>query len=275
MMFVIIMTQFYGQIPVIDANRTLRNISNFIEYSLIESNAQGLVMGLSGGLDSSITAMISAQVVNKEKILGLIMPTKSTPPDDVEDALKIAETIGIQYKVINIETILEPFKDICRAGIDEEHTKIAQGNLKARIRMTLLYYHANSLNRLVVGTGNRTELLIGYFTKYGDGGSDIFPIGGLYKTDVRQIAQHLKMDPKILDKMPSAGLWPGQTDEEEIGIKYEQLDQILYLLTEKNMAEDEVVTVMGIDSREVVRVNLMMHEAQHKLQTPPIANIER
>jgi NAD+ synthase len=193
----------------------------------------------------------------------------------VDDAEKLAKKLGIKYKIIDIEPLIEPFMKICSAGVNQKLTKIAQANLKARIRMTLLYYHANSLNRLVVGTGNRTELLVGYFTKYGDGGADILPLGGLYKTDVRQIATELKIDPNILNKDPTAGLWPGQTDEDELGIKYELLDQILYLFTEKNMGEDEVVSLLGIDTREAVRINLMMHQAQHKLQTPPIANIER
>jgi NAD+ synthase len=264
-----------GQMLSIDIDNSLRNISKFLEYSLIESNAQGLVIGLSGGLDSSLTAKIASHVINKEKILGLIMPSEVTPTQDVEDAKKLANDIGIKYKIIEIEPVINIYQGLCSDGVEEKLSMIAQANLKARIRMSILYFYANSLNRLVVGTGNRTELLIGYFTKYGDGGSDILPIGGLYKTEVRQIAQRLKIDSNILDKAPSAGLWPGQTDEDELGIKYELLDQILYLFTERNMSEEEVAQTLGIDPREAVRVNLMMHEAQHKLQTPPIAEIER
>jgi NAD+ synthase len=262
-------------IPEIDADKTLRNISNFIEYSLIESNAQGLVMGLSGGLDSSTTAMISVSVVNPEKILGLIMPTSSTPTGDVEDAVELAKGLGIKYKILDLDPLLAPMENICQGGLDEEHIHLARANLKARMRMMILYYHANALNRLVVGTGNRTELLVGYFTKYGDGGADILPLGNLYKTDVRRLAQHLAMSPSILEKEPTAGLWPGQTDEEDLGISYELLDKILYLTADETLDEDEVAARLGISSREVVKVRIMMQQAQHKLQTPPSAEIER
>ncbi|MEN6330069.1 MAG: NAD+ synthase [Methanobacteriaceae archaeon] len=262
-------------IPKIDADRALRNISNFIEYSLIESNAQGLVIGLSGGLDSSTAAMISASVVNPEKILALIMPTSSTPSGDVEDAVKLAKQLGIKYKSINLDPLLAPVENICEGGLHQEHSLLAQANLKARMRMMILYYHANALNRLVVGTGNRTELLVGYFTKYGDGGVDILPLGGLYKTDVRQLAHHLEIPAEILDKKPTAGLWPGQTDEEDLGISYELLDKILYLLADEKLVEDAVASKLGINARVVVNVRVMMQRALHKLQTPPVAEIER
>jgi len=262
-------------IPEIDVEKTLRDISNFIEYSLIESNAQGLVMGLSGGLDSSTAAMISTSVVNSEKIMALIMPTSSTPSGDVEDAVELAKQLRINYKVIDLDPLLAPVENICQGGINEVHGQLARANLKARMRMMILYYHANALNRLVVGTGNRTELLVGYFTKYGDGGADILPLGGLYKTDVRCLAQHLAVPTEILKKKPTAGLWPGQTDEEDLGISYELLDKILYLRADKNLAEDEIAHKLGTSSREVVKVKIMMQQAQHKLQTPPIAEIER
>ncbi|HMK54249.1 MAG TPA: NAD+ synthase [Methanobacteriaceae archaeon] len=269
------MTDYNGKIPEMDAEKTLRNISNFIEYSLIESNARGLVMGLSGGLDSSTVARISTEVVNDEKILGLVMPTNTTPESDVGDAINLAQELGINYKVIDIEPLLGPVENICQDDIDKEHVKIANANLKARMRMMILYYHANALNRLVVGTGNRTELLVGYFTKYGDGGADILPIGGLYKTDVRALARYLKLPSQIIEKAPTAGLWHGQTDEEDLGIKYEVLDEILYLMTEKNLKEDEIARELKVASREVVKVKVMMHAAQHKLETPPIAEIQR
>jgi NAD+ synthase len=152
---------------------------------------------------------------------------------------------------------------------------MAEANLKARIRMVILYYHANAMNRMVVGTGNRTELLVGYFTKYGDGGVDILPLGELYKTDVRNLASYLGVNQNIIDKNPTAGLWPGQTDEEELGIKYELLDKILYLLTEKGMKEDEVALKLKISLDEVVNVKLMMLAAEHKLKMPPIPSIVR
>jgi NAD+ synthase len=141
--------------------------------------------------------------------------------------------------------------------------------------MVVLYYHANALNRLVVGTGNRTELLVGYFTKYGDGGVDILPIGGLYKTDVRRLASYLDVNEDIIHKDPTAGLWPGQTDEEDLGIKYDLLDKILYLMTEHGMKEDETAHKLQIKLDEVVRVKVMMLAAEHKTIMPPIPPIIR
>jgi len=269
------MVDYQGNLPILDINKTSRVISNFIESSLIESNTQGLVLGLSGGLDSSTTAILCSKVVNKDKILGLVMPGKSTPSTDVEDALRLAEDLGINHQIIPIDLLIEPIIAACKESLGNNQYKIAQANLKSRMRMMVLYYHANAMKRMVVGTGNRTELLVGYFTKYGDGGVDMLPIGGLYKTEVRLIAKNLKIPQKILDKEPTAGLWPGQTDEEELGIKYKLLDEILYLLTEKKMKENETARRLGISLDEVVRVKIMMITAEHKLETPPIPQVVR
>jgi NAD+ synthase len=272
---VIIMVDFQGNLPKLDIDKTSREISNFIESSLIESKTHGLVLGLSGGLDSSTTAILCSEVVNKDKILGLVMPSRTTTSNDVEDAVRLAEDLGINYQIIPVDLLIEPIVAACRESVGHNHFDMAEANLKARMRMMLLYYHANALNRLVVGTGNRTELLVGYFTKYGDGGVDILPIGGLYKTEVRSIAKHLEVPQKILDKVPTAGLWPGQTDEEELGIKYNILDEILYLLTEKKMKEKETAGKLEISLDEVVKVKMMILTAEHKLETPPIPQIVR
>lgn len=264
-----------GLLPVLNVSRVAREISEFIENSLIESNAQGLVVGLSGGLDSSVTAKLCAEVVNKNKILGLIMPSQSTNRDDIDDAIKLADEMGIKHKTIPIDPLIEPVQDVCSHSLDDENYKMAGANLKARMRMLILYFHANAMNRLVVGTGNRTELLVGYFTKYGDGGVDILPIGGLYKTDVRRLAKHLEIHDNILNKDPTAGLWPGQTDEDDLGIKYELLDEILYLMTEKGIEEDVMAQKLHINLDEVVKVKLMMLAAEHKLKMPPIPQIVR
>ncbi|AXV40033.1 NAD+ synthase [Methanobacterium sp. BAmetb5] len=262
-------------LPVLDVEKVSREISGFIESSLIESKAQGLVVGLSGGLDSSATVKLCAQVVHADKILGLILPSQTTNQEDVDDAVTLAEEIGIKHRVIPIDPLMEPVENICRSSPDTEQYQLAGANLKARMRMLILYYHANALNRLVVGTGNRTELLVGYFTKYGDGGVDILPIGDLYKTDVQKVAEYLGLSDSILCKAPTAGLWPGQTDEEELGIKYGLLDQILYLMTEHGMGEEEVARELQIKLDEVVRVKVMMRAAEHKSKMPPIPKIIR
>jgi len=269
------MVDHWGILPKLDIHKTSREISNFIESSLIESNTHGLVLGLSGGLDSSTTAILCSQVVNKDKILGLVMPGKNTSSADVKDAVRLAENLGINHQIIPIDLLIEPVIAACSESLRHNYVKMAIANLKPRMRMMVLYYHANAMNRLVIGTGNRTELLVGYFTKYGDGGVDILPIGGLYKTEVRLIAEYLNVPKKILEKKPTAGLWPGQTDEEELGIKYDLLDEILYLLTEKKMKENETAKKLEISLDKVVKVKIMMLTAEHKLKTPPIPQIIR
>jgi len=257
-------------LPQINSDKAIQIISRFIKGVIDESNTQGLVVGLSGGLDSATAAYISARAADKDKVLGLIMPSKTTPQEDVEDALSVAENLGIGKEIISIDSFIEPFDDLHVHSFSKKHNKIAIANLKARIRMMILYYHANSMNRLVVGTGNRSELLVGYFTKYGDGGVDILPLGDLYKTQVRQIAAHLEIPENIINKAPTAGLWSGQTDEDELGIKYHLLDELLYLLEDEQMEDDQVAGKLKIPKEEVLRIKSMIKSAAHKLTPPPI-----
>lgn len=254
-------------IPNIDQKKTVRLISSFIDEKLKESQTSGVVIGLSGGLDSSTTAYLCAKTIKSDQILGIIMPTVTTPPEDVEDAIMVAEALGIEYEIIHVDDLIAPFSDLCihtRDKKNQDHRDIANANLKARIRMMILYYHANDLNRLVVGTGNRTELLVGYFTKYGDGGVDMLPIGDLYKTEVRMLASKIGVPSEIINKPPTAGLWAGQTDEEELGIKYELLDKILYLITNKKLDDKEIAQKLEIPIAEVLRIKMKMNNSQHK-----------
>lgn len=260
-------------LPIINSQKTVEVISGFIKKKMDESKTEGLVVGLSGGLDSSTAAYISSETVDKENILGLIMPSRTTEPEDIEDAMSVAENLGIEKEVIAIDNLIEPFGDLCVHSTSKYRNKLARGNLKARIRMMILYYHANSINRLVVGTGNRSELLVGYFTKYGDGGVDILPLGDLYKTDVQKIASHLQIPERIIKKAPTAGLWSGQTDEGELGIKYQLLDEILYLLTDENLEDHQVAEKLSISNEEVLRIQAMMKSAEHKLNPPPLPKI--
>ncbi|RLI81584.1 NAD(+) synthase, partial [Archaeoglobales archaeon] len=155
-------------------------ICNFIERYIKESNADGVVVGLSGGVDSSTVAFLCVRALGKERVLGLVMPEVGiTAEEDIRDAIDIAEILGIKYKTVEINEIVNLFKEKLGEG-----GKLAEANLKPRIRMIINYYHANRMNRLVAGTGNKSELMIGYFTKYGDGGVDFLPIGDLYKTEV-------------------------------------------------------------------------------------------
>lgn len=254
----------------LDVQKSVELVYNFIKAKLDESKMDGLVIGLSGGIDSSVVAYLCVNVVESDNILGLILPSKTTSNEDIEDAMLVAENLGIKYKILHIDELIEPFPKMCPKC---SNSALANGNLKARIRMMLLYYHSNSMNRLVAGTGNRTELLVGYFTKYGDGGVDILPIGDLYKTDVRQIADYLGVPKKIIEKAPTAGLWTGQTDEEELGMKYELLDKILYLLVDENLSTKEIAEKLEIPHEEVLRIKSKVETSKHKLSSPSIAQI--
>lgn len=259
-------------IPGRDHEETVKIISRFIRDKVEESQTSGVVIGLSGGLDSSITAYLCAKSLKNDQILGIIMPTITTPLEDVEDAISVAETLGIEYEIIHVDHLIDPFKELCIHTASKNHESLrdlANANLKARIRMMILYYHANNLNRLVIGTGNRTELIVGYFTKYGDGGVDLLPIGDFYKTDVRKLALYMGVPKKIIKKAPTAGLWAGQTDEEELGIKYELLDKLLYLMVDKKMDDQSIVKKLEIPVEEVLRIRDMVKRAEHKLKPAP------
>ena len=256
--------------PKLDTQKAVDEICSFIKSKLRESKADGLVIGLSGGIDSSTVAYLCARIIETDKILGLILPSETTSSEDIKDAMMVADNLGIKYKNLHIDNLIEPFPKLCPQC---SNSALANGNLKARIRMMLLYYHSNSMNRLVMGTGNKTELLVGYFTKYGDGGVDVLPIGDLYKTHVKEIAGHIGVPKNIIQKAPTAGLWTGQTDEEELGIKYELLDKILYLTADKNLSIHSISERLKIAENEVLRVKNMVESSKHKLSSPSIIEI--
>ncbi len=262
-------------IPMDQGEKNIKKISEFIHAKVSESGSTGVVIGLSGGLDSATTAYLCAKSLNKEQILGIIMPTETTSYYDIEDAITVAEELGIEYEIIHVDDLIAPFKELCMHSVSNklkntDARELANANLKARIRMMILYYHANDLGRMVVGTGNRTELLVGYFTKYGDGGVDILPIGNLYKTEVRKIAKELGVPEKIIKKAPTAGLWEGQTDEEELGIKYETLDKLLYMMVDKMMEDTEIANNLDISIEEVLRIKDKVQNSRHKLEPAPM-----
>lgn len=235
-----------------------------LEQFLKESGSRGFILGLSGGIDSSVTAALAVET--GKKVYGLIMPDSVTGKGDAEDARKLAEKLGVRCGEINLEETLESIENNFPWKAYGKKRPMCWGNVKARLRMTLNYLGANQKNLLVLGTGNKTELLLGYYTKYGDGGADLLPIGGLYKTRVRQLARKLRLPKKIIEKPPTAGLWLGQTDEEELGLDYESIDTILYLLTEQWMSVEEAAGQAGVKKTKVEDLAKRIQANRHKLE---------
>lgn len=200
----------------------------WVKEQVLAAGCKGVVLGMSGGLDSSVAAVLCRRAF-PENMLGVIMPCYSCG-DDAEHALAVASRFSIPTRLVALDSVIDTLLEVL-AGDDVEPDlgKMARANLKVRLRMLPLYYFANRLGYAVVGSSNRCELAIGYFTKYGDGGVDIMPLGNLVKNQVRELARFLGIPQPIIDKPPSAGLWPGQTDECEMGISYQALDR--YLIT--------------------------------------------
>ncbi|VVB91261.1 putative NH(3)-dependent NAD(+) synthetase [uncultured archaeon] len=238
---------------------------NFIRSKVEDAGAKGAVIGLSGGIDSTLTAYLSVEALGAENVLGILMPEKElTTMQDIYDALEVVKLLDIEHRVIEISKVLQSFSSVIPDF--EKTARSANGNLKARTRMCILYYHANLMNRMVVGTGNKTELLLGYFTKYGDGGVDIEPIGCLYKTQVRGLARHMGVPAGIIDKVPTAGLWQGQTDEGELGVTYEIADKILTMLVDEK--QDISAVKRKFPAEQVDRLVGLMRTNEHKRMPP-------
>lgn len=228
---------------------------SWIKQQVAGASSRGVVLGLSGGLDSSVVAVLCQRAFPNE-MLAVIMPCQSCEAD-LDDARLMAETLAIPTATVVLD---EPFNRLLnaipRGEYDPDTQRLAEANLKTRLRMSTLYYFANRLHYLVAGTSNRSEIAVGYSTKYGDGGVDIQPLGSLLKGQVRELARHLQIPDRIIEKPPSAGLWKGQTDEGEMGLTYEELDRYLA----SGEANDEVRR----------RVEGLARASTHKRATPPV-----
>jgi len=245
-----------------------RHIQKFLAEKLRKVGAKGYVLGVSGGIDSAVVLLLATRAVGKEKMLALLMPDETTSKKDMDDAVAFCKSLGVKRKTIDITDMVEAGRVALGGKVD----KMSTANIKARCRMILLYYHAGSEGRLVLGTSNKSELLVGYFTKYGDGGADLEPIGDLYKTEVRQLGVALGLPESILKKAPSAGLWKGQTDEGELGISYQKLDAILFGI-EHGMDERTIAKNTNAGVGEVRRIEKMVRLSSHKRKFPPVAKL--
>lgn len=234
-------------------------ISQWIRDQVEAAGVAGILVGLSGGIDSAVVAVLARQAMG-EQVLALLMPCHSLVEDE-RDALIVADTFGIRRERVDLSPIYDAFLHQLPDG-----GEICLANLKPRLRMTTLYYFANKLNYLVAGTGNKSERLMGYFTKYGDGGVDILPLGDLIKSQVRELAEELGIPPRIINRPPSAGLWAGQTDEEEMNIRYEDLDNIIVSLEQGGVTE--------LPKALMSYVKGMIARSRHKRSTPPIFHLK-
>lgn len=243
-------------------------VREFIAHVVAESGRDGVVLGLSGGVDSALVAKLCAEAIGSDEVLALGMP-EGSGGSDLSAAQSWAKALRIRFRVIDIAPLVRPLEAGLRAT---RSNRIVRGNLRARTRMIVLYYTANAEDRLVMGTGNKSELATGYFSKWGDGGADFLPIGDLYKTQVRAMARHLGIPRGIVERVPTAGLWPGQTDEAELGVTYEDLDRIL-LGIELQLEPDAIAEKAHVPLRTVRRVERLVSASIHKRKMPLIPKL--
>ena len=226
---------------------------------LADASADGFVCGLSGGVDSATAAALAVRAVGPERVLAALMPCHSVPEDGVLGQL-VADTFGISTITVDLSAAYDALTG--QFPLDLQSDGLAAANVKPRLRMITLYYLAQSHNYLVLGSGNKTELAVGYFTKYGDGGVDLLPLGDLDKTQVWEMARELGVPREVVERAPSAGLWPGQTDEGEMGITYRELDQVLAAIAAGDIS--------GIQPATLEKVRGMMARSAHKRAMPPV-----
>lgn len=249
---------------------TLQRISKFIENEVKRSNTTGVVLGLSGGIDSTVALYLATRSIDTNNILGLVMPDSTvTSPVDVEDAKSISSILNIRHLILDINGIKQIYKKLL-----PENT-LSTANLVARIRMNIIYYYANLHNLLVIGTSDKSELKIGYFTKFGDGSADILPLGDLYKSEVRKLANYLNVPHSIIQKKSSPALWQGQTAENEIGMEYSKIDNILKFLENENITQETqfnytIPTENGFNTEDLTFVLNLISKSEHKRNMPKI-----
>lgn len=245
-----------------DLIETERRITRFIREYVENTGVNGIVIGLSGGVDSSTIAALSSRAIGGKRVLGILLPERETlNQKDIKDAMAVAKTFGLETQRCDITKPLDGFYKTIK--VFDPSDKLTKGNIKARTRMIVLYYYANKLNRLVCGSSDKSESMMGYFTKWGDAAADISPIMDLYKTQVRQLANHLGVPTELAMKPSTPGLWPNQMAEKELGIKYEVLDLILYGL-ERFMNTEDIAEQLQLDKEVVAKVKSRWLLTEHK-----------
>ncbi|MFP8954685.1 NAD+ synthase [Natrialbaceae archaeon A-arb3/5] len=250
--------------PELDRRRD--HITEFIREQVDAAGVNGVVLGLSGGIDSTLTATLAVEALGAERVHGLVLPALVSSDENMSDAERVARDLEISYDVVEIEPIVD---SLLSAYPEAEGDREAVGNARARVRAVLNYLVANHENRLVLGTGNRSEAAVGYFTKYGDGAVDCHPIGNLYKAQVRQLARHVGVPESLAAKTATAELWANQTDEEELGLSYETLDSILATHIDGPLSVAATCRALDVEEETVERVRQLYDQSAHKRTVPP------
>lgn len=248
------------ELDMVDIGKAEKEIVTFLQEELEEAGAEGYVVGVSGGIDSAVTVTLAVEAVGPDNVAALVMPGEPSTEENIKDAKDLCRRLQTGFYDLDIEPLVQQFAETVPFTPD----RIATGNLRVRTRMVLNYLVANQENLLALGTGNRTETLLGYFTKYGDGAADVKPLGDLYKTEVRALAEHLNLDRTFLEKPPTAGMWEGQTDEDELGVPYREADRILQLALDAGVDLEDVASDPEIEPEDVERVMELHIESDHK-----------
>lgn len=242
------------------------HIESFIAETVEAAGADGAVLGLSGGIDSTTVAHLAVESLGSDAVHGLVLPASVSSEENMSDAERVAELLDISYDVVEIDPVVDVLTDAYPAA---EGDHLAVGNARARVRGVLNYLVANHESRVVLGTGNKTEALVGYFTKYGDQAVDCNPIGTLYKQQVRQLARDLGVPEDLVEKTPTAELWADQTDETEMGIEYDTLDAVLALHVGGDLSVAATARVLDVETAVVRKVRGMYEGSAHKRAMPP------
>lgn len=254
----------------VEAGEARERTTEFLTGYVEDVGVDGVVLGLSGGIDSATAAAVAVDALGSDSVYGLVLPVGSSDNENMRDAREHAEQLDIEFDTLDISGVVEEAVDL--TGVTDRE---AVGNLKARVRMCVNYLYANERSRLVLGTGNRSEILLGYFTKYGDGGVDVSPLGGLYKTEVRELAREIDVPEKLVTKTPTAGLWEGQTDEDELGAPYDVVDVVLEEAVDRGNTVEEAADAAGCTVDVAENLLALVKRSEHKRRTPPYPDFGR
>ena len=255
---------------LIDTSIARRIISEFIRGQLTQTGFEHVVLNLSGGLDSALVAYLAVEAIGAQNVMCLMLPYRTSSPESRGDAEDVVHHLGTPSRVIDVSAIVDGYLDSSIEG--EEVSQLRRGNLAARARMMVAFDQSVPWKGFVIGTGNKTEALLGYSTNYGDNACAFNPIGDLYKSQIRQLAIDMGVPDQILAKAPSADLWPGQTDESEMGLAYEELDRLLYWMVDRRRTREQLIAA-GFDAAAIDRVTRMVTLNEFKRQVPPVAKL--